>query len=638
MWSTKTTSPIIFFAIVLSLFLIVYANVSTFYPFQFLLRLQDPPVYYVGPKSSYLNNMVLSSRVGVNYTDFENVPGWNVLAGSWSWPAQGFSGVGYSGSGNPALSVILPTLSSSTTWFVSSKVMVSSNDAVYRGIVLCESASRFFLLALYGGSRLEILEYRNGWRTLSSVNINIQSGWYILNSTYSPTSRSIRLEVYNTKGELIASTSASSPRVSPSLAGVGVRGGTGNFDDFIVSYDRNGVVRVSKLESGWTVTLYDSSGAVVASSVSGSSGTAGLNVRVKPVVRNAAVVVRDPLGNVIVSQGFEHVVGGDALTLYRYNIIPQYTCGENGTSFYCELKATGSLHVFDHDLNGMVVASRSLNYRLGTNNYVTIRSFAHLFNVTDPNSYGVVILEAQCLNGTVPVYFSFYYYGGNSVYAGSRYVSLDMNFPHFYAITLYLNGSRLTVSYYVDGVKVNSEYYNVGTLNVVGFHVGRYAAGNMYDIFLDMVSAEFGSQSMQPLYEDFDDGVDNFFVNSYWSGNAGKDVVYYVFPTCFAEAHVSDNMYYFMRCNIISFSVSGKPSVSLWLYNGLEHSAQIKIVAGVIVYTSTSELLVDGGGRLTFCFNGTFPANSNVTMFMEFSYKIDESVRVVYPLNVVCKA
>ncbi|MEM3503900.1 MAG: hypothetical protein QW134_06725, partial [Nitrososphaeria archaeon] len=61
-------------------------------------------------------------------------------------------------------------------------------------------------------------------------------------------------------------------------------------------------------------------------------------------------------------------------------------------------------------------------------------------------------------------------------------------------------------------------------------------------------------------------------------------------------------------------------------------------VAGVIVYASTSDLLVDGGGRLTFCFNGTFPANSNVTMFMEFSYKIGESVRVVYPLNVVCKA
>ncbi|MEM3415517.1 MAG: hypothetical protein QW575_08105 [Thermoproteota archaeon] len=632
MWCGKATF-LLFFFMVTSFFLVAYAGVYSFYSSQVLLRLNEPPVYYVSSNATYVNNIVLSYRMGVNYTDFEAVPGWNVLGGSWSWPVQGFSGKGYGGSGNPAISVMSTTLSSSETWFVSSKVFVPSNDGIYRGIVLYESSGRFFLLAIYGLSRLVILEFRNNWRTLSSVAINVQAGWYILNSTYTPSSGSIFLEVYDASGNRIASTSASSSRVSPVMAGVGVRGGSGSFDDFIISYARNGVVTVSGLASGWTAILYDSSG-VVASSVAGSSGVVELNVRVKPIVRNATIVIKDQLNNVIASQFYVHVVGGDGLVLHRYNMMPYSILGENRTSFSCKINATRALHVFDYDLSGYSVAYRWLNYSLGTNNYVSIKAFVHVFNLTDPLSQGVVLLEVEAKNGTQVTYFSFYYYGGNQVHAGSYQVSLDINIPHFYAITLYMNGSKLKVSYYVDGVRVNSEAYNVGVLTVSGFAAGRYATSNMYDMYLDMVSAEFGTQSMQPLYEDFDSGVDNFFINSYSSGDAGKNVVYYTFPIRFLEGYFSGSISYLMSCTVVSSSVSGQPSASLWLYNGLEHSTQVKIVKGVIVYTSTSDLLVDKYRQVFFYFNGTFPSYSNVELKLEFFYKIGEGVRVAYPLDV----
>jgi hypothetical protein len=193
-----------------------------------------------------------------------------------------------------------------------------------------------------------------------------------------------------------------------------------------------------------------------------------------------------------------------------------------------------------------------------------------------------------------------------------------------------LNGSRLGVEYWVDNVKVNSESYTVSSLTVVGINVGRYAVGNMYDLYLDMVSCEAGAWNLQPSYDDFDDGVDSFFTAVNIVGNAGKTVTWYVFPTLFLEAYDVDKTYY-ARLLTLSFTVVGQPTVSVWMSNGTSYSSQVKVVNGNLLSPSTSEIQLRRSGVLEMYVNGTIPQSSSITLNLEFSYRLDSQVTVRYP-------
>jgi len=627
----KRTVPHIFLVSAIILSSLAYAASAVFNPLYTIMSPVSPPVYYVGPEHNVVYNLVLSSRNAVNYTDFEAAPGWDSLSGSWSWPAQGYSGKGFSGTGNPAVASPSTTLSGGT-WYVSCKVYHVPSDGYSRGIVLYESSSRMYFLVA-AGNNIEIWRLKKTWTRIAFTAFNPQgAGWFILNATYTPATGSLYLEVYSISGSRLASVSTSDSGVSPSRVGLGVRGAaaaTGLFDDFIASYSRNGVVGVSELSSGWTTILYDSTGNPVASASAGASGAVELNVRLKPEVRDGTIAVKDSLGNTVCSKTFKQVLGGDSFTLHSYKVFDE-SIGSNRTSASCNVYSTGALHVYDYDLSGSIVVSKSLNYRMGSNNYVSVGCYAHVFNLTDPQSLGVVVAEVQILNGASNAWFSFYYYGGSSVKAGSASVSLNMNLPHSYTITLYLNGSRLGVEYWIDNVKVNSESYTVSSLTVAGINVGRYAVGNMYDLYLDMASCEAGAWNLQPSYDDFDDGVDNFFTSTTSSGNAGKTVTGYIFPTLFLEAYDVDKTYY-ARLLTLSFTVVGQPTVSVWMSNGTSYSSQVKVVNGNLLSPSTSEIQLRRSGVLEMYVNGTIPQSSSITLNLEFSYRLDSQVTVRYP-------
>ncbi|MEZ0345794.1 MAG: hypothetical protein ABWK01_04525, partial [Infirmifilum sp.] len=73
-------------------------------------------------------------------------------------------------------------------------------------------------------------------------------------------------------------------------------------------------VRVTGLQPGWTVELWNGS-KLVASAVADAGGAASLNVLQLPIIRGATIVVKDSAGQIIISKTLDVVVGGDT---YKY--------------------------------------------------------------------------------------------------------------------------------------------------------------------------------------------------------------------------------------------------------------------------------------------------------------------------------
>jgi hypothetical protein len=183
-----------------------------------------------------------------------------------------------------------------------------------------------------------------------------------------------------------------------------------------------------------------------------------------------------------------------------------------------------SLHVWDYDAANRIVVRRNVNQNLGSGQSFKVSWFACVSNVTDPSNVGVVLQEVEVIYDSTYDWYSFYYFPSNpaQVWAGGVFVNVDPRQWHNYTIVLTRNGTTLTVYFYIDGVLRNTVSSTRTSITVSGVHAGRYDVRNMYDLYLDNVAMRDVNGNI--VTEDFEDGVDNFFVNTYTSGgNTGKE-------------------------------------------------------------------------------------------------------------------
>jgi hypothetical protein len=184
-----------------------------------------------------------------------------------------------------------------------------------------------------------------------------------------------------------------------------------------------------------------------------------------------------------------------------------------------------SLHIWDYDTGNRIVAYRIINHDLRSGQSFKVSWFACVSNVTDPSNDGVVLQEVEMFYGVNNwSWFSFYYFPNNptQVWAGGVWVNVDPRQWHNYTIILTRSGTNLMAYFYIDGVLRNTVSLHRTSVTVFGVAAGRYEVGNMYDLYIDNVAMRDVNGNI--VIEDFEDGVDNFFVNTYtYGGNTGKE-------------------------------------------------------------------------------------------------------------------
>lgn len=316
--------------------------------------------------------------------------------------------------------------------------------------------------------------------------------------------------------------------------------------------------------------------------------------------------------------------------------------GSANTSAVVEVVANKALHVYDYDVGGRVVVLRTVTQSLTSGGIFSIQWVAFVTNYTDPSGVGVILQEIQVNIGGSPYYVSIYYYGGNQVYfqgpGPTTYVyPVDMSVAHVLNITVSRPAAnRLRISYYVDNSLAYTYDYSIprrAAVTVYSVEGGRYDTRNAYDLYVDDVRMR--SVTGVITSEDFEDGVDDFFVNSYSSGNAGKVVVYYTFPKIFLLARNNDTKTY--ACKLIISPLTAPVTASFYVRNSTYTSTSIKIKNSVIV-GETSEVLLGGGSYTYMYLNITAPLTASlpITFNLQFVYRVYDSdgVTVYYPITV----
>jgi hypothetical protein len=192
-----------------------------------------------------------------------------------------------------------------------------------------------------------------------------------------------------------------------------------------------------------------------------------------------------------------------------------------------------ALHVYDYGTNGRIVVMRSVSQSLSLGKSFSVAWDAYVTNYNNPSGVGVVLQNVSVIvhKGNRYKYYSFLFlYGGdNIVSANGTNVTIDMSIPHTYNITItyiHLESQKnITAYFYVDSKQVNhlniSDVDQQPTINSVG--AGSYGVSSTYDLYIDNVGMI--DVNGKVTTEDFEDGIDNFFVNSYNFGNTGKEVV-----------------------------------------------------------------------------------------------------------------
>jgi len=193
-----------------------------------------------------------------------------------------------------------------------------------------------------------------------------------------------------------------------------------------------------------------------------------------------------------------------------------------------------ALHVYDHNNNGRIVVMRSVSQNIPSGKSFSVAWDAYVTNYNNnPSGVGVVLqnVSVTVTSGNKDNYYNFLflYNGSNVVSANGTNVAINMSIPHTYNITItYIHsGSQknITAYFYVDSKQVNhlniSDVGQQHTINSVG--AGSYGFSSTYDLYIDNVGMI--DVNGKVTTEDFEDGVDNFFVNSYNFGNTGKEVV-----------------------------------------------------------------------------------------------------------------
>jgi hypothetical protein len=310
--------------------------------------------------------------------------------------------------------------------------------------------------------------------------------------------------------------------------------------------------------------------------------------------------------------------------------------GSASTSATVSVASNKALHVYDYDTNSRIVVVRSVSQSLSSGQSFSVSWGAYITNYSDPSGVGVVLqeVETEINNPNNLNYFSFYYYGGNTVNANGSSITLDMSISHTFKIVISYSGKTVTVNFFVDGSNVNSITVRAHSIVIDSVEAGRYDVRNTYDLYIDNVNMI--DVNGKVTTEDFEDGVDNFFVDSYNSGDTGKEVVYYTFPKIFLAAYNNDSNSYLVKLSLTSLP-SSTVSANFWI-RGASTSTSIKVKKSVVIAEETSEILLSGSSYVYLYLNITAPLSTTLPLEFHFNfvYRVPNSdgVTVTYPIVV----
>lgn len=331
--------------------------------------------------------------------------------------------------------------------------------------------------------------------------------------------------------------------------------------------------------------------------------------------------------------------------------------GANKTSAQVSIALNKALHIYDYNTSAGEVARRSINYDLKNNRSFNVSWIAYITNFSDPQNIGVVLQEVEFkdIKDNVTRWASVYYYGGNRVvfydgYGNSYTFTLNMNVSHLYNITLYtyFGNKYVDISFYVDGQLIKTFTNKINNkISIDCVEAGRFDTSNTYDLYIDNTWLRYEKTL---IFDDFEDGADDFFVDSYSnppsSGLVGKEVLYYTFPIkilSLSNVDLStsyDARVYFIQ-NVGS-SISSIPiSFQLWLENSTYIvSPSISVLAGNVMSNSTGvyslqpnsscDVFINFTAPLTF--SSSLPAIYNFST--AFSIASSDAVTVYYPFSV----
>jgi len=301
-----------------------------------------------------------------------------------------------------------------------------------------------------------------------------------------------------------------------------------------------------------------------------------------------------------------------------------------------------ALHAYDYDTNGYIVIQRNINQTLSKFTSFSIQWDAFITNYTDPNSVGVVLQEIQVNINNNPNWVSIYYYGGNTIYLSGPGLTpitytLDMSIAHTFNITIIRStASKLDIYYYIDNNLAYSYTYSIlGSATVVIYSVegGRFSTSNTYDLYIDNVRMKDVNNIITS--ENFESGTDNFFTNSYSSGNVGKTVVYYTFPKIFLLAYNNDTKSY--ACKLSIAPLTAQIIANFYIKNTTSTSTSIKI-KNTVITSETSEILLGSNAYVYMYLNITAPLTATlpITFNLQYTYHPYNSygITVTYPITI----
>jgi hypothetical protein len=349
---------------------LAYGAVFTYYSAKINASPVPPPIVLGAGVSPYCVSMTRTARAAIAYTDFETyqVPGWASDGGTWGLTA-GYKGYGLQGTDNDggigfASQYYYNTpLSSYTSLWVTVKTRLVSGSGWY-GIVLINSGlNSMFTIEIETTGYLEIWYYSGGWTLENSAQIqNYNSAsWYVITVSYSVTATrtSINAYLYDTSGSLVASVSWSRRYYfTPTYLGVEVDDVTAVFDDFEISTGDPRFVAVNNIIPGYSISIGDNLGNLVASATA-SSSTTQLSVVTDVVVGTGVdgnITVKYPDGTVCLvykPASGDTILGGDIYTITQGSLAT--SLGANYTS----VSVTASIWVSNGNLTGIIFLSAS---------------------------------------------------------------------------------------------------------------------------------------------------------------------------------------------------------------------------------------------------------------------------------------
>jgi len=351
---------------------LAYGAVFTYYTAKINASPVPPPIVLGAGVSPYCVSMARTARAAIAYTDFETypVPGWASYGGTWGL-TTGYKGYGLQGTdnnrgiGSASQYYYNTALSSYTSLWVTVKTRLVSGSGWY-GIVLINSGlNSMFTIEIATSGSLEIWYYsgRTGWVLENYVQIqNYNSAsWYVIAVSYSvtTTSTTINAYLYDTSGSLVASVSWSGGYYfTPTYLGVEVDDVTAVFDDFEISTGDPRFVAVNNILPGYSISIGDNLGNIVATATA-SSSTTQLSVVADVVVGTGVdgnITVKYPDGTICLvykpAPG-DTILGGDTYTITQGSLAT--SLGANYTS----ASVTARIWVSNGNLTGIIFLSAS---------------------------------------------------------------------------------------------------------------------------------------------------------------------------------------------------------------------------------------------------------------------------------------